>query len=422
MNGWNDFEYNMAVGAGTCGLDYWLVPGANSGPSRKMRWESYASLQADPTGQHPLDRASLSPLKRFVGNYASSAMMSFNTVGDTAPCSGVGNGIGREEGPRVEPVANPLAPRSCSQSNASLGPLAPYACNKPEYAAADDYYPKVDAGGTGRHATRCSGTDCSAVRGCDSAAPDNCMVTVLDHYTSSFHWAQTNFAAIWLRNQWYLVENSVLTDVQNGGLSFITGGGYTNSDIIPGHWALVRNSVFIGNTQIPAENPYASNAGPFNPQGLSCDPPYSGNHCLSAAEGISFLLSNFAVNQRMLNIYDGPTYQDSNAYLDINEVTLTGCTDRGTCNSSAWPVGRVAGVPKRDICYMPNAAIGWKQPNGFYYPPAFHSTNLFFRNVDIRHFVIEPLTVPGTHKTDPGLVGKRYCTWHRRHVQQLHGH
>ena len=33
MNGWNDFEYNMAAGAGTCGACYWLVPGANSGHS-----------------------------------------------------------------------------------------------------------------------------------------------------------------------------------------------------------------------------------------------------------------------------------------------------------------------------------------------------------------------------------------------------
>ena len=24
-------------------------------------------------------------------------------------------------------------------------------------------------------------------------------------------------------------------------------------------------------------------------------------------------------------------------------------------------------------CILPNAAIAWKQPNGFYYPPAFHS-------------------------------------------------
>ena len=45
-------------------------------------------------------------------------------------------------------------------------------------------------------------------------------------------------------------------------------------------------------------------------------------------------------------------------------------------------------------CYLPNAAIAWKQPNGFYYPPAFHSQNLMFQQQPtglIRHFLIEPL-------------------------------
>ena len=48
-------------------------------------------------------------------------------------------------------------------------------------------------------------------------------------------------------------------------------------------------------------------------------------------------------------------------------------------------------------------AIGWKQSNGFYYPPAFHSDNLFFKNVDIRHYVVEPLTYPG-HLPDQRAV------------------
>ena len=75
------------------------------------------------------------------------------------------------------------------------------------------------------------------------------MVTILDHYTTSFNWAAFNFAAIWLRPQWYLVTDSVITDVQQAGLTMVTGGGYSASDVIPGHWALVRKSVFIGHTQ-----------------------------------------------------------------------------------------------------------------------------------------------------------------------------
>ena len=60
-------------------------------------------------------------------------------------------------------------------------------------------------------------------------------------------------------------------------------------------------------------------------------------------------------------------------------------------------------------CYLPNAAIAWKQPNGFYYPPAFHSTNLYFNNVAIRHYVIEPQFEPGTYNTNFPASQARYC-------------
>ena len=48
MNAWNDFENNMAAGAGTCGVCYWMLPGINSGGSRMMNWTSYASEQQLP--------------------------------------------------------------------------------------------------------------------------------------------------------------------------------------------------------------------------------------------------------------------------------------------------------------------------------------------------------------------------------------
>ncbi len=144
---------------------------------------------------------------------------------------------------------------------------------------------------------------------------------------------------------------------------------------------------------------------------------------------MAFPISNFGVNQRLFNIYDGPAYQESNAYLDITPTVLadchafsndcavtpcvcsvnrqcpTGvCTASGQCTcsdskngpmgnpdcpgkagcanglcplpsslctGSASMYGRVMGVTQDDnhVCYLPNAAIAWKQPNGFYYPP-----------------------------------------------------
>ena len=152
----------------------------------------------------------------------------------------------------------------------------------------------------------------------------HCAAVVIDHFTSSFHWAHGNVSAIWLRPQWYLVTNSVITDVQNGGLSFVTGGDYTHSSMINGYWGLVRNTVFVGNTNNypdPAKNnPYAGNAGPFTAASTQCDlikDKGAPGYCLNSAAGISMPASGFFSNQRLLNIYDGPFYQDSNAYLDI---------------------------------------------------------------------------------------------------------
>jgi hypothetical protein len=413
-NGWNDVQYNFASGAGTCGACYWLVPATNSTMSRYEYWWSYASEQkwnATPgVADSELNRASMTPLRTFVGNSCSTAMNSFNTIGDTAPCYGV---VRQENSklPRMLPVTQ--------------GVLAPDPISEP--GESDDYYPKVSRGG-GRFSTNCPAgeTDCSSQPRCDSTHLDVCMVTVLDHYTTSFNWTETNFAAIWLRPYWYLFSNSNITDAQNGGLTFVTGGGYSQSDAIKGHWAIARNDAFVGHTQPTAKdggNPYASDAGPFNPDtwesGLRCatqkDGASAGNYCLNEAQGISLPITNFGANQRLFNIYDGPAYQENNAYLDI---TRTDITDRkpefgGNCSSSKWMYGQVFGMPKdaKGACYLPNAAIGWKQPNGFFYPPAFHSNKLFFNNVDIRHFVVEPLFDPGTYQTNDKAVKDRYCTY-----------
>ena len=428
MNGWNDFQYNMAAGASGCGVAYWLVPGYNSGMSRGLRWTSYASMQ------NGIDRAAMTPLKSFVGNGAVSAQTSFQTIGATTPCFGIGNpdplnADQSEVTPYLEPVLNRLAPTWPTGD-----PKDPAVAAARE--ALLDYFPGVDTGG-GRFATRC-GTgsdekDCSTrpVR-CSSGndSETDCMVTVLDRYTTSFHWAEFNFAAVWLRPQWYLVTDSVFSDVQGGGLNFVTGGGYSASDRINGHWALVQRSAFIGQTQ-PDTSVFALDGGPFNPgagalhcagtrdrNGFAMLP---GNYCLSVDEGVSFPISNFGMSQRLFSVYDGPAFQDSNAYLRIRTRRLEDCklfhdttNFAGRCdadewtdsygmkrNQSAWLAGSVQGLPKKEetvgkktveAAYMPNAAIGWKQPNGFYYPPAFHSSNLYFGgDVEIRHFVLEPV-------------------------------
>lgn len=442
MNGWNDFEYNMAAGANACGACYWLLPALNSGPSQSMTWESYASIQEFLPGG--------APLKKFVGNYCTTAQLSINTVGATDACNGLAqlgpinnpNLVPEQMMPKVGGLRNPaLCDGTCSNNN-----------GQPCQSDADC--------GAGNTCTQ----DCSRAPTCGvpTTGPtfdnrDFCPVTTIENLTSSFHWPQQNFAAMWLRGRWFLLNNSVLSDSQNGGVGLVTGGDYTLSNVAPGQWQIARKSVLIGHTQAGAcsndpgrscvsdpdcgmgnscnINPFASNAGPFNPlkgtfngitlEGLKCDNPGDGQSCVSKSEGMIVPLSNFAMQQRMYNIYDGPNYQDSNAYLDINTTSLSPQCNPGDGsnlnNNSAncpqatdWMYTANLGLPidqETGECVLPNAAIGWKQPNGFYYPQAFHSQNLYFNNVDIRHLVIEPLWKPGTFDPDMELVAKNYCTF-----------
>ncbi len=429
-NGWNDFQYNYAAGANTCGVCYWFQPSGNSGFSRLQAWEGYPSEQkmfkatcknADnqPYTCDDYGSGDTSPLKKFVGNTCSTAMESFLTISITNPCEGV----------------VPSGEYMTAVPNTKIPPTPPN--HTTLTTDADFYYPKIDPGGS-RLATKCPAAgDCNplsngapTLKKCGAGQEAGCMVTVLDHYLTSFNWSQQNFSAVWLRPQWYLISNSALTDIQTGGLTMITGGDYTDSSVIPGYWGLSRNDVFIGETQ--PGNYYASAAGPFNKFSAMADPTFvcagnggNGGYCLNTNEGMTMPLSNFAVNQRMYNIYDGPSYQDSDAFVDINKTTLEGCTqnDGAVCsgNPNYWMYGLMAGIPMDNTkpsgqqCYMPNAAIAWKQPNGFFYPPAFHEHNLYFANVDVRHFVIEPLFKPSDYLHpfvfDQNGATARYCTW-----------
>ena len=402
MNGWNDFQYNMAAGVTSCGSCYWLVPGADGGPSMFEVWDGYASQQLDPNnpGTNNIGRAGLAPLKNFVGNSCVSAQFSFVTVGTTYPCLGFSDGVVAGQTTLVA-VPNTLAPATGTD-------------------AAAIYYPQA----TGlRNPSQCTGTgDCSTQAPCANSGPDagkNCMVTVLNRYDTSFNYAQTNFAAIWMRAKWFLFTDGAVTDSQYAGLNFTTGGGYTRSDNPYGNWMLAYRSVFIGSSQpigsngMPA-NAYASDAGPFNPTtGLTCSNSTNYGFCLSSANAISFQMGPFP-GQRMFSVYDGPAFQESNAYLDTYPTLLTGAPD-GWMYLNRYPNG----IPKDSSgqCYLPNAAIAWKQPNGFYYPPAFHSQNLMFANTKpapglIRHFLIEPtfpiLTKPGLHQPNTSIT-TNYC-------------
>jgi hypothetical protein len=125
------------------------------------------------------------------------------------------------------------------------------------------------------------------------------------------------------------------------------------------------------------------------------------------------------------SIYDGPSFEDSHAFMDVHTTNIgtlgqckPGGNNPGSCRSLGWMNGYQAGAmqvpPGNSVsanCVLPNAAIAWKQPKGFYYPPAFHSRNIGFENVDIRHFVVQPLWMPGGFAPDLTSVANTYCAW-----------
>ncbi|MFC3228217.1 hypothetical protein ACFOGJ_13310 [Marinibaculum pumilum] len=364
-NGWNDFVGNMAAGAGMCGACYWLLPASpNQLPPTNMSWSGYAQMDVTIAGG--------SPLKQFYKNYCSTAMHSFMAIGDGSPCFGVQGSSGGNAN-YVNAIANPDAPAAPDTS----------------------YYPNL---AELRTTTVCpydsaTGTaDCSNTQPCNHLTPDTCAVTYLDTYTSSFNWAETNLGAIWLRGGWNMVDRLFMSDVQNGGVGLISSGDYSRSSAPLGYWSLIAHSVMVGQTQ--PDNSYAKESGPKDASGKNiCT--FTGPACTAKDDALSFQLSNWSTN-RMLNVYDGPFYQDANAFLDI---TTSDCTSLDNCMNYTVPgprrtPGTTIGEQKG---YLPNAAIGWKQPNGFYYPPAFHSRNLFFDNVDIRHFLTLPLFDTGTY-------------------------
>lgn len=471
MNAWNEFVGNMAAGAGTCGTAYWFVPGQNSGPSGldydaylksgtpkvvdgrdsgvdltcandmkpQMEWLGYASLQQCP------DNTGGTPIKRFSGNSAVASMNSLQTVAATTACLGV-SVAEPDNQTTFQAVRNDLAPTNFAKysdrdpypQRANVPLSQPCQANRTDCAPGFwgklknrepyDYYPTVTEGAV-RKPTLCpdESQDCSKQPSCGTRDRGNCAVNVIDHYTTSFHWAETNFSAVWLRSPaWFLFTDSVVSDVQNGGLTFVTGGGYSRSDAMEGFWSLARKSVFIGKTQ--EGNTFAASRGPFtgNPDAdgkVVSNCLGMGKNCVSFDGQISMPLSGWAVNQRLFNIYDGPSMQESNAYLDIQPTVCPAePTQPGECDWRKWMYGaeprQAMGIrrelvnpddPKDDKCYLPHAAIGWKQPNGFYYPPAFHSANLFFHNVGIRHYLIEPVFESGTYRTHNAEVKKRFC-------------
>jgi G8 domain len=421
QNAWNDIEYNAAVGCQTCGSCYWFPPAGISGPSVYETWTGYASIQG---GGESDGHWGTAPFYNFRGNSCSAAMFALQTVGSTVQCNRIQyGGDSTSEGTAFGAVVNKNTPKDESSFPYEVGQR--------------------------NHATICSDTsgDCTKTSVClpTDGEEGTCAATVVDRFTTSFNWAPKNFSAVWMRGWWQLMQNSAITDQFKGGLTFVSGGGFTRSDAAQGFWSVLKNSVLVGQTQKQFQdpttgadypvNPAASVAGPFNLKtaldktaaGVGvCDQANGGQACVSYSSGINILNESFGDYEHLFNIYDGPAAQYNNIYADVkitrigrdtrsatfgqngstcvnaSDLSSSNCTGFGfqaTRNNGNVVRRNTAANPNDpkdpnsliDECFIPNSAIAWKQPNGFYYPPAFHSDNLIFSNVDIRHYVIQPL-------------------------------
>lgn len=117
--------------------------------------------------------------------------------------------------------------------------------------------------------------------------------------------------------------------------------------------------------------------------------------CYSEVDGTGYYLGGYNP-KRLITIYDGPFFADGNVFTNVarfDETPITQPADKldpatTVYSSTTQPVsaGNAGNYTVID------AAIGWKQPNGFYYPPAFAFRKSAFDARSERHNVLDLYT------------------------------
>ena len=104
------------------------------------------------------------------------------------------------------------------------------------------------------------------------------------------------------------------------------------------------------------------------------------HYCLSKNNSVSSADCRFCRQSAYVQYLRWPRHEDSNAYLDIKKrpTTLNLGFQFGVPKAVLGIAGPLMQNPPNQ-CYMQNAAIAWKQPNGFYYPPTFPLEEPVFR-------------------------------------------
>jgi hypothetical protein len=358
MNTWNEVVGNQVVGVGGFGSCYWLLGSGVSGPSQQLHWSTSTTTPAGYAGYNQAARRQ-APLKRFRGNGCSTAQYALQTTLMVDPPNFSAAQYG------YTPVTNPYDVTNDMLPNVG-----------------GDYLP-VLIGGVGC-ATQRTMPDTGENAG-------SCSLSVIDHFTTSFNWAPIDFGAIWLRPQFYAFTSGSVTDQLFGGITFVSGGAWTQAP--PGYFTITKDGVYTGSTH--PNTPFAGRFGPDFDL-ASC----ASNACPLPADGTALFAGGFQP-KRLINIYDGPFFAEGNAFARTPalvcdpKVVTNGTPECGIYMSTVEPES-CGGVPSVQanpttaggMCVI-DAAVGWKQPNGFYYPPAFAFERSGFDGDTVRHNVVD---------------------------------
>ena len=432
-NNYNLILNNHAVGTEFSGVCYWLVPSPMNHPSAGQRWNNTninawvqqpVQWQAAVLGyQSNSFQATSTPTLRFDGNSGSTCSSFIMTVADYGSNAlnkayPVLNGDFSEGNLRTQWAGAIFNTKYNYAMNNSLC-HAPFGC---DWEFPQPAPPNLTISTAQPLWCPDNATTTEVCKDCTPGVGNDCSygVLVLSNFTGAFSYAELNFASIWMRTQFFVLTDAWLGEILGGGVNFANSGDPTGISI--GFWGLVYRSVFIGSTQ--QASLYADFRGPVTPESalvtgvkctkLSWGPPGTTNQSLGADmcvlpdAGLVVQYNLAGISQHYFHIYDGPMSGVDCHFANItaNAITcfplnITVGTDRPWCQ---FGISR-----KGDGCVNTNAAIGWKQPNGFDYPPGYLMQGMSFENVDLHHHVYLPQFLSGTFENDIKATAEIFC-------------
>jgi len=173
----------------------------------------------------------------------------------------------------------------------------------------------------------------------------------------------------WMRPMWNVLENGRFA-TNRDSVTLVSSGGLDGNG--PGVWALLKNSVVVGLSNVARWGPCPSESLGDGPGCVDLNP--------NAKEVMEKGYQTPRWNSAGYMIYDGPVRIIDDRFVnflrDINPLLTV--ADRKY-------LAAFKGYGKPDVPYEGDAALGWFQNNQSAYPTASVVKGLSFDNVDLRH-------------------------------------